>query len=110
MEYMTFERILYFENKLSAKLITVEARIILMCVDGPKSAGELYEHCSCSYATFYNTLKRMTEAELVSYEVSTEDKRVKVYSIGPSAYDALRDLQESLIQTRFNAPKAAKAG
>lgn len=110
MEYMAYDRILYFESKLSVKLITVEARIILMCVDGPKSAGELYENCACSYATFYNTLKRMTDAELVSFEVSAEDKRVKVYSIGPSALDALRDLQESLIRTQFNAPRAAKAG
>lgn len=110
MEYMTFDRILYFENKLSAKLITVEARIILMCVEGPKSAGELYESCSCSYATFYNTLKRMSDAELVSFEVSTEDKRVKVYSIGPNALDALRELQTSRIQTRFDSPKAARAG
>jgi DNA-binding MarR family transcriptional regulator len=110
MEYMAFDRILYFESKLSVKFITVEARIILMCVDGPKSAGDLYENCSCSYATFYNTLKRMTDAGLVSFEVSAEDKRVKVYSIGPSALDALSDLQESLIRNQFKTPKIAKAG
>ncbi len=110
MEYMAFDRILYFEKKLSAKLITVEARIILMCVEGPKSAGDLYEKSSCSYATFYNTLKRMTDAGLVCYEVSSEDKRVKVYSIGPSALAALRDLRASLIDTRFSPSQTAKAG
>ena len=110
MQYMAFDRILYFENKLSAKLITVEARILLMCVDGPKSAGELYENSSCSYATFYNTLKRMADAGLVCYEVSAEDKRVKVYSIGPSALDALRDLQANLIKTEFKTPKTALGG
>ena len=110
MEYMAFDRILYFEKKLSIKLVTVEARIMLMCVDGPKSAGELYENSSCSYATFYNTLKRMADAGLVCYEVSAEDKRVKVYSIGPSALDALRDLRASLAQNRFASPKIAAVG
>jgi DNA-binding MarR family transcriptional regulator len=107
MEYMAFDRILYFEKKLSIKLITVEARVMLMCVDGPKSAGELYENSSCSYATFYNTLKRMADTGLVCYEVSAEDKRVKVYSIGPSALDALKELRASLAETRFTTPKIA---
>ena len=109
MEYMAYDRILYFENKLSVKLITVEARIILMCVDGPKSAGQLYENCACSYATFYNTLKKMTDSALVSFEVSAEDKRVKVYSIGPSALDALRELQQSAIRTKL-VPQDREAG
>ena len=110
MEYMAFDRILYFEKKLSIKLITVEARVMLMCVDGPKSAGELFEKSSCSYATFYNTLKRMADAGLVCYKVSVEDKRVKVYSIGPSALDALKDLGASLTQRRFASPKIATVG
>jgi DNA-binding MarR family transcriptional regulator len=52
-------------------------------------------------------LKRMADTGLVCYEVSAEDKRVKVYSIGPSALDALKELRASLAETRFTTPKIA---
>lgn len=77
-----FEILRGLEASARVKCLTCDLEIMLGLFYGPKtSAGDLFKHSRHSSTAFYATLKRMTQAGVLTVEVDPQDKRSNVYCL-----------------------------
>jgi DNA-binding transcriptional ArsR family regulator len=75
---------------LSALALRHRLEIIDFLRSGPRTAGEISEAVGMDRANFSRHLKQLSDAGLISIEVSSQDARQRLVSLRKEPFDALK--------------------
>ena len=91
-----FERFRELERQTKVRLLTCEAEILFNLALSPLSAGELQARSKNSSTSFYMTLKKLHQMNLIVGKESPHDRRRMVYHLA-------EELQSTIVPANSNS-------